>query len=97
MKRFKPLPDGVADAWMGRLRGKTLDEIIALLGAPVEEGGPSNRLGTYPEGNRIAWQFTKTLRFAVKEGPVQTLVVGVLKGGGFTFEFRGEELPGTGK
>jgi hypothetical protein len=96
MRTFECLPDGSTHEWMNRLEGKSLDEIIALLGPPSREYGPSQATVVYEDKPSRAIFYTKSLEFAVDDGgPVKTIVIHVRDNGYFAYDFRGRELVET--
>jgi hypothetical protein len=95
MRRFEPLPPGATEEWMRRLAGKSLDEIIIVLGRPSREHGPSEWAGHYKDKPSVAIRHTKSLEFAVGGEPVKTVLIHVGDDGQLAYEFRGRELAET--
>lgn len=95
MRRFEPLPSGATEEWVRRLGGKSLDEIIVVLGPPSREYGPSEWTGDYKDKPSVVIRHTKSLEFAVDGEPVKTVLIHVGDDGQLAYEFRGRELPMT--
>jgi len=89
MKRFEPIPEEEGKALVHRLVGKSLEEIVAMLGPPIREHGPSPRYGQTPEP---IGQYTKILEYIEVSPSVKRLLVKVREDGKLEFEFRGQPL-----
>lgn len=94
MRQFEPLPSGVTQEWMRRLAGKSLDEIIAILGPPSREYGPSEWTGDYNDKTKpsVVIRHSKSLEFAVDGVTVKTVLIHVGDDGQLSYEFRGREI-----
>ena len=89
MKRFEPIPPDEGKALVIRLVGKSLEEIVALLGPPIREHGPGPRYGHTPE---VVGQYTKALEYTEVTPSIKTLLVRVRDDGRIEFELRGREI-----
>ncbi len=93
MKQFDPLPLGETEKWIRRLGGKSLEEIVCILGSPSREIGPSEWMGHSP-GQRVeVIHHSRSLEFTLANSPIKTLLIHVCDDGRFDYEFRGRELP----
>ena len=93
MKRYEPIPREESKALVYRLAGKSLEEIIAMLGPPTQELGPSPHYGLSPD-QKIgeAGYYTKTLEYVDVTPTVKRLLVHVCEDGQLVFEFRGARV-----
>ena len=92
MRRFEPLPSGVAEEWLRGLAGKSLDDIIAFLGSPIREHAASEWFRNSPGRPIEIIRHTRSLEFAVADSPVKTILIHVCEDGHFDWEFRGRGL-----
>lgn len=93
MKRYKPIPSGEVEALAVRLAGKTLEEIVATLGPPARERGPSPHYQLLAGQTDVeAGLYVKTLEYTEVSPSIKTLLVRVCENGELVFEFRGEKL-----
>jgi len=93
MKRFEPLPSGETERWIRRLAGKSLEEIVSILGPPSREIGPSEWTGQSPDRPVEVIHHSRSLEFPLANSPIKTLLIHVRDDGRFDYEFRGRELP----
>jgi hypothetical protein len=79
--------------WMMRIGGgKSLEEIIATLGPPVREHGPSDWTAHSPGLPAKVTHHPKSLEFAVVSANVKTVLIHLRDDGLLDYELRGREL-----
>jgi hypothetical protein len=94
MKRYVPIPQQEGVELAQRLAGKSLEQVIAMFGPPVQERDAS-RFETRVAGPPIEiTRYTRVLEFSDVSPSVRSLLVLVREQDGkLEFQFRGSELP----
>jgi hypothetical protein len=75
-----------------RLKGKTIDEIISLLGLPAKELGPGRREGHCDQCGPYVVEFSRRVEILGVGVTVQRLVLAQIRDGGTEFTFCGKEI-----
>jgi hypothetical protein len=92
MKRYKPLPSEHVRAFRQSLGLPTLDELLARLGSPAHEIGPSAWTAQSPGEPVETIHHTRSLVFQDVTPLIKTMLVHICEDGRFDWEFRGREL-----
>lgn len=92
MTKYEPIPKAEVTEWAERLTGKSLDEVIATLGPPIRELGPSDWTGLSPGEPPRPIRNTRSLVFPIEGGTIRTIVAHVREAGHIGFTFQGKEL-----
>ena len=95
MKRYRPVPREEVLAWAERFAKKSLEEVIAMLGAPVREHGPSQYERHFAGKTIEITRITKTFEFSDVSASVHTLLVDMREDGKLEYRFQGRELTET--
>jgi len=91
MKQFERPPVEDCKELVQRLHGKSVDEIVELLGPPTREW-PASSNTRYYEDRTETVLFRRTLEFRGVTTTIHSLLVFERTDGKFELNFRGEEL-----
>jgi len=92
MRKFERPPLHDIEQLVQRLRGKSVDQIIVMLGQPARVLGPESNERHYCDGRSEVIEFLRTLEFIGVESTIHRFIVFERNDGKLEFGFHGKEL-----